>query len=157
MSPLLLISQLATSEPGVAPLCRPAGWDSTNSCLAGVLRSRCAKLAGAFGHVDDLIHTRALSRNRGYWNDHRQYEGSEMSCWKGCPLSLPPPVHFPLLVGSAIEVMLFSARRRHDFMISTLFAENSLSFPFEPWHLAWGHLILRKPKPFCRHPIVVPH
>lgn len=80
-----------------------------------------------------------------------------MSRWKGCPLSLPTPVHFPPLIGSAIEVMLFSARRRHDFMISTLFAENSLSFPFQPWHLAWGYLIPKKPKPFCKHPIVVPH
>lgn len=42
------------------PLCWPAGWDSPNSCLTAVSRLRCAKLAGAFGHVDDLLHAHAL-------------------------------------------------------------------------------------------------
>lgn len=35
ISPLLLISQLATSEQGAAPLCWPPGRDCANYCLTG--------------------------------------------------------------------------------------------------------------------------
>lgn len=157
VSPLLLISQLATSE---LP-CAPAGWDSTDSCLSGVHRLRCTKSAGAFAHVDDLVHAHALvgaetsAEIIGMTADN--VKGVKFHHWKGMSPVSPSPCPFSSLIGSAIEVMLFSSKRRHDFMISTLFAENSLSFPFQPWHLARGHLIRRKPKPFCQHSVLVPH
>lgn len=65
--------------------------------------------------------------------------------------------HFILLIGSTIEVTLFPAGRRHDFMISTLVAENSLSFPIQPRDLARGHLMCAEPKPLCQRPVLVPH